>query len=163
MKRSTKIIAAVVVVMGGISVLGCSIDTGLDDFDDLWDPDPCTGSSPDLNGVWEITGSGKRSDCREEFLNTDRFTLGSLEIPIVYDANTGEMALGQASYADSFEIRSSLVDRACVEFTTVEIVGDQAIEYRWEGNARSDRYVEGEFSGSGPAGCEVKGTFTMSR
>jgi hypothetical protein len=113
--------------------------------------------------VWEISGSGKRFDCREEFLNTDRFTLSSVEIPIVYDDATGEIALGQASYGESFEIRSSLVDRACVEFTTVEVVGDQVIEYRWDGNARSDRYIEGEFSGSGPAGCQIQGVFTMSR
>lgn len=163
MKTSTKIIAGVVAALTFISALGCTIDPDLDPFDDLFQPDACAGTTPDLNGIWEISGSGKRFDCREDFLNTDKFLIESLEIPLVYDAETGELTLGDASYSDTFEVKSAVVDRACIEFTTVEQVGDQSIEYRWTANARTNTFFEGEFTGTGPSACESKGNFSMSR
>lgn len=163
MKRSTQMMAIVVAVFGGICAIGCTIDPDLDPFDDLYTPDQCTGTSPDLNGTWEITGTGKRSECREDFLNTDKFTLSSVKIPLVYDADTGELSVGNVPANSNFQVKSAVIDRACVEFTTVEGVGDQTIEYRWKGSARSDNFLEGEFTGIGPSGCDTVGNFSMSR
>ncbi len=163
MKRSTQILAVVVAVLGGISALGCSLDPDLDLFDDLYQSNSCSGTTPDLNGIWEFTGSGERTECRDDFLNTGKFTISSLEIPLAYDETTSELTLGDNNFGAGFEIKNAVVDRACVEFTTVERVGDQTIEYRWKGKAQSGQFLEGDFTGTGPAGCAATGDFTMSK
>ena len=163
MKRSTQILALVVAVLGGISALSCSIDPDFDAFDDIFQSGSCAGTTPDLNGIWEISGTGKRSECREEFLNTEKFTISSLELPLSYDEVTGELTLGANNFGANFEVKSAVVDRACVTFTTVERVGDQTIEYRWKANAKSGLYMEGDFTGTGPSGCAASGDFSMSK
>lgn len=163
MKRSTQILAVMVAILGGISVIGCSIDPDFDLFDDLYQPENCAGNTPDLNGIWEFTGTGERSECREDFLNTKKFTMSSLEIPLAYNETTSELTLGNNNFGSNFEIKNPIVDRACVEFSTVERVGDQTIEYRWKGKASTTSYLEGDFTGTGPSGCVVNGNFTMSK
>lgn len=163
MRRSTQILAAAIAVFGGMCAIGCSIDPDLDPFEDLYTPDPCEGTTPELNGSWNITGAGKRGECRDDFLNTSKFNLSSATIHLVYDADSGEWSVGNLLLHTNFQVKSVVIDRACVEFTTVEGVGDQTIEYRWKGHARSDELLEGEFTGSGPSGCAATGTFSMSR
>ncbi len=163
MKRSTHILALVVAVLGGISALSCSIDPDFDAFDDLFQSSSCAGTTPDLNGIWEISGTGKRTECRDDFLNTDKFIMSSLEIPMAYDEVTGELTLGDNNFGAGFEIKNAVIDQACVEFTTVERVGDQTIEYRWKGKAQSGQFLEGDFTGTGPSACAATGNFTMSK
>lgn len=163
MKRSTQILAVVVAILGGISVIGCSIDPDFDLFEDFDLAGSCSGTTPDLNGIWEFTGTGERTECRDDFLNTKKFEISSLEIPLDYDETTGELTLGANDFGSNFEIKSASVDRACVEFTTVERVGDQTIEYRWKGRASNAQYMEGDFTGTGPSGCVATGDFTMSK
>lgn len=163
MKRSTQILAMVVAVLGGISALGCSLDPDLDLFEDFTLGASCSGTTPDMNGIWEFTGTGERSECRDEFLNTKKFTISSLQIPIAYDETTGELTLGDSNFGAGFELKNAVIDRACVEFTTVERVGDQTIEYRWKGKAQNGQFLEGDFTGTGPSGCAATGDFTMSK
>lgn len=141
-----------------ISLLGC-IDEDAFELPNF-DQNSCGGASDDLSGIWTISGEGKRSDCREDFLNTDRLTISSLDIPIDHDTSTNRLSIGDANFAENFRIEDSRVSGACVNFTTVESTGGAEIRYEWEGEVRGAEIV-GEFKGFGPKTCVTEGEFTV--
>lgn len=140
-----------------LSILGCVGDDvfSLDGFDQNF----CGGSSDDLSGIWTINGEGKRSGCREDFLNTDRFVLRAVELPIIHDTSTNRLEIGRADFADGFRIEDGRVNGACVSFTTVETTNDAEIRYEWEGRVEGSE-IRGEFTGAGPRTCTSEGEFT---
>ena len=140
-----------------ISLLGC-IGEDPFSFDDFV-VDRCGTDSQDLSGIWTISGDGRRSDCREDFLNTDRFVIRSLELPVVHDTSTGQLSLGAANFGANFRIENGRVNGSCVEFTTVESNGDAEIRYDWQGRVEGGE-IRGDFEGFGPKTCSSEGEFT---
>lgn len=140
-----------------ISILGC-IDEDAFSFLD-YDSDRCGTSSSDLSGIWTLSGEGKRSECREDFLDTDRFVIRSLELPIAHDTSTGRLTLGDANFAEDFRLEDGRVNGACVSFTTVEMTGSAEIRYEWEGTVESGE-LRGNFEGYGPKTCVSEGEFS---
>lgn len=142
--------------------LGCG-----EALDSLGNPDfipddPCSGGHQ-LSGNWQITGEGERDSCRDEFLNTDRFSLGSVSLLLTHTEAENTLELTDPSVPASFEFRSGEVDGICVKFTTAEVVGSQTIEYRWTGKAKNSTLIEGTFRSTGPSGCVASGSFEMNR
>lgn len=159
---SSRVIVFLIAVTASWTVfLGCG-----DLFDGLdlepWDHLSCAGSSTDLTGTWTISGEGTRSNCRDEFLNTDRLSLGSIGLLLEHDITSNKLTLGPG-LPETFTLRAGNVDGRCVDFTTQEQVGAQIIEYRWEGESASADRIKGEFTGLGPVGCSATGIFEMTR
>ena len=142
-----------------VSLLGCIGDDpfSLDDFD----VDRCGSDTSDLSGIWTIRGEGNRTDCREDFLNTERFVIRSLDLPIDHDTSTGQIRLGDANFSENFRIEDGRVNGSCVNFTTVETTGEAEIRYDWEGRVENG-VIRGDFSGFGPKTCTSQGDFTAS-
>lgn len=114
----------------------------------------------DISGIWTIKGEGSRWDCREDFLNTDRFTIRSLDIPIDHDAETGRLTLGDSNFAENFFIENGDVSGRCVTFDSIESTRDAEIRYEWNG-AIENGEIRGKFTSLGPKTCQGKGEFTI--
>lgn len=148
------------VALAYLALAGC---VPLEDYRDYFDPDdPCAGEAM-LTGTWEIVGEGNRKDCRQEFLNTDKFELGSVALSLEHDPMAESLTLNDTNLPESFTFRDGAVDGVCVSFVTEEVVGSQTIQYRWTGNAISDTTIQGTFKGTGPSGCVSSGSFEMVR
>lgn len=114
-------------------------------------------------GQWELMGSGSRSGCSDERLNADKFTLSSLPFDVAQvSTGTGVDTLELASQvSDSFQLKNTRVEGACVSFTTLERTAQGTLSYDWTGSQQSDGSIRGTFTSFGPAECAGSGTFTL--
>ena len=119
----------------------------------------CQGANAQVSGTWQITGTGERTDCDDSTFDASFFELSSLPLPIVQSGDTLELVVD--GLPSTFTLTDGLVNGRCVEFRTVETTEDLGvIQYEWLGTvSESGQTVTGEFSGSGPAGCRVRGNF----
>lgn len=149
-------IAALVVGMG---LAACE---PLEDVfvDEPVDP-ACQGASVDVQGTWEITGTGARSDCDDSTYDTSFFDLSSLPLSVVQNGDALEV--DATDLPATFTFADGFVNGRCVEFRTLETVEDLGvIEYEWVGTvSETGALLSGAFSGSGPPGCRVRGNFRV--
>lgn len=116
----------------------------------------CQGVPAQVAGTWVLSGTGSRSGCENDKLDTDRFDLSSAGIAVAQNGDT--LQLAEAS--ETFELFGTVAG-SCLEFTTVEAVENDSIRYAWSARVTTDaRRAQGSFSGSGPENCISSGTFT---
>ncbi|MCB9555561.1 MAG: hypothetical protein H6707_05605 [Deltaproteobacteria bacterium] len=115
----------------------------------------------DLSGIWQINGSGTRSDCAERVYQ-GTFVLGpSQPLRIHHDRSNGQLALVEA--IDGFGFAGSALSASSVEFSTQE-EDPQAgkVSYRFAGRADYLEQLSGTFSADGPGSCTATGLFSAS-
>lgn len=118
--------------------------------------DQCGADTGSVTGEWVITGTGQRDDCDDGMFDTSFFTLGPSTLRIEQTASN-DLQLGEI--IDNFTFDGE-VDRQCITFTTAEMDAAGTLVYEWSGLiVGSD--IEGNFTGSGPPGCEVQGDFEV--
>ncbi len=148
------------VLLCASSLLACE---PLDDVFGGIDPvDPaCQGPGAEVGGTWQITGSGERSGCDDSMFNASLFDLRSDELPVRQTDDLLELE-DDPSRPD-FSFVDGLVDGQCVTFRTSESTDLGLIEYEWTGLATDGGSpVVGEFTGTGPSDCDVRGNFRIA-
>ena len=133
---------------------------------DLTPDDPentCLTDLLDFQGTWAITGSGERSGCSDNHLNTPHFKLrsGALNIAATIDESEA-IRLELAEPIDEFELDGT-VKCESVTFTTKERVGDSHVEHVFRAESVDDTEIALTFTVLGPNSCEGTGTATITR
>jgi hypothetical protein len=109
-----------------------------------------------------FSGFGSRDLCRDERFNGDFDLEGSMFVSVERSASGsthGVIAL-DASVAGDFQIDGE-VRGACVEFDTSETAGGFDLRFHFEGTVDLPDEIEGEFTSTGPPGCEGDGEFRV--
>jgi hypothetical protein len=133
---------------------------------DLTPDDPeniCLSEPLDFQGTWTITGSGERSGCSDNHLNTPHFKLrsGALNITATIDESE-TIRFELAEPIDEFELDGT-VKCESVTFTTKERVGDSHVEHVFRAESVDDTEIALTFTAVGPNTCEGTGTATITR
>ena len=158
MRKSMCIVAATVFLI----LLGCSGSSGLDELFGSGDT-ICLDESPDLEGTWVITGSGKRSNCADETLNTDRFELQSAPVALkATEDGAGNLQFELAAPLDDF-VLDGAVDCEEVMFSTREQYRGETLQHIFSGAPQTGGVIAGTFTGTGPDACTSSGSFQMVR
>lgn len=153
-------IAAASVAIAALIILGC---TGLDPLEpEEQEPPPvCTVDASLLSGVWRISGSGSRSECLDESLDTDYFELNSAPLKLTATAD----AFGNVQFTLGQSIRGFMLEGAvdcdAVNFTSQEDFRGDVLTYEWDGDLFGENTFKGTFKGTGPEGCKSEGEFRM--
>lgn len=144
---------------------------------------PHTGR--ELAGEWTLTAHGTRRRCEDEDFEGEVEIETSMPIDVLAEPQSADGASVEPTpdtIADAFvqrieraEYVLGLADGApaglslaggtvgsCVSFTFAEeLGGGDALVYELDGAITEADFVEGEFTGQGPAGCSVTGTFEL--
>lgn len=134
-------------------------------FDDL-DAGPLdafrdAGPPVEVGGTWQLSGSGRLTDCDDPRFETNDLTISST-LQIVQNGETLHVAPGLL-LAERFALENGLVQEDRVSFATLEEGDGVRIILRFEG--RYDALVHeirGRFTGEGPGTCQSAGTFTIA-
>jgi hypothetical protein len=124
-------------------------------------------SEPDeanLDGTWVIEGEGERDGCNEGIYNGD-FTF-AVKDPLQV-RQTPASQIDELSMAEPVEVSggsfslTGTVDGSCVDFTTTEIQEALTLAFSFIGDV-DGTLIEGDFTGTGPEGCESEGEFAVT-
>lgn len=178
---------AVCVVALTLCALATSIGCGSDDEDEAPLHTRCdlSHAGDELAGEWTLTAHGSRRRCQDRDLEGSLTIETSMPIEVVSERQASDASSTTPTpdtIADAFVTR---VERAeyvlslaagapdgltlaggtvgsCVSFRLVEeLRGGDALVYAFDGAITEDDFVEGDFSGEGPAGCNVEGSFEL--
>ena len=132
--------------------------------DDFLDPaDACNlseGTSV-VSGTWNISGTGRRTDCTDPRFDAEELSINSKGLSIVQD-DDGNLSL--SADIPGFALSNASVRGTCVDFSTTEESADPAnnLLFTWDGDVRADGAITGTFTGEGPQGCNTSGTFSIT-
>jgi hypothetical protein len=139
----------------------------------------------ELAGEWTLTARGTRSRCESRAFEGDLVLETSMPIDVAVDPQSSdgtdsaptpdaiadafvqrieraEFVLGLAAGAPAELSFSGGTVGSCMSATLVEdLGGDDALLYELDGAITDEGYAEGDFTGEGPAGCRVDGTFEL--
>jgi hypothetical protein len=152
------------VALGALALCGCD-----EFFEDLFNAGLCTtGSLADVNGDWVLSGTGERTNCRDDSRNGE-ITLRSATVWKFSQAPTTD---SRTTFTGTLqnpaaELTDGEITNACVDFRTVETYAGAegevvTISIFWNGENYTDDLIEGDFTGSSSDGCEISGTFQLT-
>ena len=143
--------------------LGCVLPEANDSNRDDAPENTCLTDSLDFQGTWVITGSGERSGCSDDHLNTPHFKLRSGALPIAATIDESQtIRLELAEPIDDFELGGT-VGCEHVILTTKEHLGDSQVEHRFRSESFNDTEIELTFTVVGPNSCEATESATITR
>jgi hypothetical protein len=178
-----RLACAVLALCGLAAATGCNGD----DEDEVPLHTRCdlNHAGDELVGEWTLTATGHRRRCQDLDYEGELVIETAMPIEVASEPQADEGAASDPTpdaIADAFVRR---VERAefvlslgpgapstlelaggtvgsCVSFTlTEQLGGDDALVYEFDGAITDDDFVEGDFTGEGPEGCDVDGTFEL--
>ncbi len=137
---------------------GCGdLGLGLDDEEE----NRCAGDMAKVSGSWTLTGSGSRTSCGQESLNTSEVEFGSVPLQIAQVNNNLTLRETVPVPGGSFTFSNGVVNGSCVSFETRETGAMGTQHYTWEGAVESSGVITGSVRGDGPGSCNVAGNFRI--
>ena len=147
-----------------VLILSCLLSLGCEEvlnrvIDDLI---PGCVVPPDMEGTFEIRGSGERSLCSDETLNSTDIDISS--VLLTFSTNEEDRYLFDIDTEfDSFSSTGGYATCEGIEFDTTEVYEDSVIVYEWRASAESLNLFIGTFTAEGPDTCRSTGTFELIR
>ncbi|MBH25867.1 MAG: hypothetical protein CMH57_15780 [Myxococcales bacterium] len=112
-----------------------------------------------LEGEWVISGEGTREGCLDEDLNGS-FKLGPSIALRVEQSGANNDKITLLTPVSGFALDGQ-INGSCVDISTEEDWKGGIILRHYSGVVTPGGNIEGTFSGSGPASCQVDGTFVI--
>lgn len=113
------------------------------------------------SGQWSISGTARRSGCRNEQLDVDQISFHTpVAMPI--SEQQGTLSLDDLTSPGALSVDGT-VHGNCVNFMLSEVTSEGLIVYHFEGQRADATHVYGTLVGSGPfAGCHLEGDYALT-
>jgi hypothetical protein len=181
LRRSCAVSCALAIAVACAS--GCDDDDD-DDEQPLHTRCDLTHDGSELQGEWTLIAHGKRRRCEDRTYEGDVVIETETPIDVVSEAQAtsglgtaptpdaiadafvqrierAEFVLGLSSGApDELRVSGGTVG-SCMSATLSEDLRDDLVVFELDGAITEPGYAEGDFTGEGPAGCRVEGTFEL--
>ncbi len=169
--------------LASLTMAICACGAAADKFEQA-PPDCASQTAASMEGEWKIIATGKRFDCdaaREE--GDIDIDVESFRVDVMPQPSEGETVTDSGDEADAFVDR---VNQAAIKLTadtpngvvfegqgsaecdihfsiTERLSNGEKLTYDFDGWVQEVDQATGQFTGSGPGDCKVKGTFTVDR